>query len=153
MNRTVARILVWSAIGFALLFAAAFALGFYDGYREASSPGLAPRELPAWLFLVLVSALMAFGIWVGAIWMRSIDEAAQEAHKWAWYWGGSCGMAVGSVIAVMSILPQAAELRLPSLWEGRTDPAAYMTAGAALIVMVMLVGYGVAWAVWWLKRR
>ncbi len=153
MNKTVAKILIWSGVGCLVLFAAAFALGYYDGYREAHSPGSGQREVPAWLFLVLVSALMVGGIWVGAIWMRSIDEAAQEAHKWAWYWGGSIGMAVGAVIGLMAILPQAAELTLPTLWPDRADPAAYVATGGALMALVMFAGYLVAWAVWWWQRR
>ncbi|QTN19658.1 hypothetical protein HZ989_00815 [Brevundimonas sp. AJA228-03] len=154
MNRTVAKILIWSVIGCVVLFGAAYGIGFYLGSRDAGAPGAADGpEVPAWLFFIVVSIVMAGSIWVGAIWMRSIDEAAQEAHKWAWYWGGSCGMAVGAVFALASMLPQAADLALPSLWEGRTDPAAYFAAGAALMVLVMTGGYTIAWAVWWLRRR
>ena len=35
------------------------------------------------------------------------DEAAREAHKAAWYWGGSGGMAVGGVLICLATLPQA----------------------------------------------
>ena len=153
MNRTVAKILIWGAMGCAVLFTAAFAFGVYAGYREAHSPGAVPLEIPVWLFFLLMSVVMAGAIWIGAVWMRSIDEAAQEAHKWAWYWGGSCGMAVGAVVALTSMLPEASDLVLPSLWEGRTDPAAYISAGAILMVLLMTVGYGIAWVVWWLQRR
>lgn len=153
MNKTVAKILIWSAVGGLTAFVAAFALGFYDGYREASSPGSGQRDVPAWIFLTLVSGLMAVGIWVSAIWMRSIDEAAQEAHKWAWYWGGSCGMAIGSVIGLMAMLPQFADMALPTLWPDRADPAAYLATGAALMALIMLAGYTFAWVIWWLRRR
>ncbi|MBX9616865.1 MAG: hypothetical protein K2X25_14825 [Caulobacteraceae bacterium] len=153
MNRTVAKILIWSALGCVVLFAAVFALGYYDGYRAAHSPGVAPREFPAWLFFLVIAGTMAGSIWVGAIWMRSIDEAAQEAHKSAWYWGGSCGLALGSVVALMAILPQAATFVLPTVLPDRTDPAAYMVTGAALMALVMIAGYGIAWVIWWLRRR
>ena len=153
MNKAAAKILIWSSAAFVVVVFGAFALGYYDGYREAHSPGTSPREFPVWLFLVLVSAAMAASIWVGAIWMRSIDEAAQEAHKWSWYWGGSCGMAVGAVIGLMAMLPQAATVTLPTLWPDRADAAAYMATGAALMALVMTAGYTVAWGLWWLRRR
>lgn len=153
MNRTVARILIWWAIGTVVLLGAVFGIGVYQGYRDAHLGAAVGPEVPAWLLLVLLSGTMAGGIWIGAIWMRSIDEAAREAHKWAWYWGGSCGMALGAVVALMSMLPQSADLIPPTLWEGRTDPAAYAATGAVLMVLLMIVGYTIAWIVWWLRRR
>ena len=33
---------------------------------------------------------------------RDASEAAQEAHKWAWFWGGSSGMAVGGVFVILA---------------------------------------------------
>ena len=36
-----------------------------------------------------VGLAMAVGLWVCARWWRGLDEAAQEAHKWAWWWGSS----------------------------------------------------------------
>ena len=153
MNPTVSKILIWSVGGLVIIGAAAFGLGFYEGYQNARSPGPASPDVPLWLFATFATVVMGVSIWIGALWMRSIDEAAQEAHKWAWYWGGSCGMAVGGVIALMAILPRAASLDLPSLLPERTDPAAYLVTGAALMVLTMIAGYGVAWAVWWLRRR
>ena len=153
MNPKLARILVWSAAGLLIIAAVAFGLGFYEGYQNARLPELTSPGVPLWLFLIFSAVVMGFSIWIGGLWMRSIDEAAQEAHKWAWYWGGSCGMAVGGVIALMAVPQRAASLDLPSLLPDRTDPAAYLVTGAALMVLMMIAGYGVAWAVWWLKRR
>ena len=31
--------------------------------------------------------------WLALNYWRAIDEAAREAQKWAWFWGGSGGMA------------------------------------------------------------
>lgn len=95
---------------------------------------------------------MAGAMAIGTLWMRSIDEAAQEAHKSAWYWGGSAGMAVGGVLLVISaVQPATAALNLPAVL-GRTDPVAYAAAGAFGILTLMLIGYGVVWAWWWLSR-
>jgi hypothetical protein len=37
-----------------------------------------------------VGLAMAAALWVCTRWWRSLDEAAQEAHKWAWWWGSLC---------------------------------------------------------------
>ena len=86
-------------------------------------------------------------------WMRSIDEAAREAHKSAWFWGGCGGMAVGGVFFILASIPPAAALEIPSWFSGRTDPAAYAATGGGALALLMVVGYTLAWAWWWWKRR
>lgn len=103
--------------------------------------------------LVLAGLLGTASVWLGGRWMKSIDEAAQEAHKWSWYWGGSIGMAVGMVLILMAMLPLSSNIRLESWFDGRTDPAAYMATGAVAIVGLMMIGYLLAWALWWFQRR
>lgn len=102
---------------------------------------------------VLAAILLVATLWLGARWMKSLDEAAQEAHKWSWYWGGSVGMAVGMVLILVGSLPQTAGFNIESWYLGRTDPVAYMATGAFGIVGLMIAGYIVAWALWWLQRR
>lgn len=92
-----------------------------------------------------VGLAMAAGLWVCARWWRALDEAAQEAHKWAWWWGSTAGLAVGSVI--LYTLMYAAPDRLTG------EPKDLLLAGAALIGGAQTVGYGIAWAFWWLQRR
>ncbi|QYF86299.1 hypothetical protein [Brevundimonas sp. PAMC22021] len=95
--------------------------------------------------------LMAGALWVGALWMRNIDEAAREAHKSAWYWGGTAGMAVGGVGVVLSRLPQAATIQIPTI--GDPTPATYAAMGAVMMLGLMLLGYTIVWAWWWWARR
>ncbi len=102
---------------------------------------------------VLAGILMVAAFWFGARWMKSIDEAAQEAHKWSWYWGGSVGLAAGMVLIFVGSLPMGASLQVVSWFDGRTDPAAYMATGAVAIVGLMMIGYLLAWALWWFQRR
>jgi len=139
-------------LGFVLLVVAAFAVAALIGFVGAASGFDLPIvELVAMSVTAVV--LMAGALWIGAIWMRSVDEAAQEAHKSAWYWGGCAGLCIGGVGIVLANLPQSAEWRIPSLIPGRTDPVAYLASGATALGVLMVVGYLVVWAWWWLARR
>ena len=127
-------------------------MGLASELFEANTfPALSRYMLP--LTLVVVIGLVTFSLWVGARWMNSIDEAAQEAHKWAWYWGGSFGMAFGMVGLCVGMLPLAENITIPSAFSGRTDPMAYAATGAFALLTLMILGYLVAWGVWWLRRR
>jgi len=62
-------------------------------------------------------------------------------------------MAVGMVLILLGSLPQTATLNIASWYGERTDPAAYMATGAVAIVGLMMIGYLLAWALWWFQRR
>lgn len=131
---------------FWLLMAMTLVLGAVTGsvYSWLEHAGAMPGPLMSALILfVLFGLLIAGTIWW---WMRA-DEAVREAHKWAWYWGGSIGMCVGL-----------GTLLLGYAYGGR-DPVpadmsygAVLFAGATLVLAPMLVGYGVAWFAWWLSK-
>lgn len=131
-----------------LLFAAGVAVGYLQGSGKLSEDGAA-----IWVLGPFAVVAMGISLWIGAQWMRSIDEAAQEAHKWAWYWGGSTGMAAGGVLVILSSLPQAQRIQIPAWYAGRTDPAAYAASGAFGMLLLMLAGYLIAWVWWWRGRR
>src|SRR5687768_17367430 len=56
--------------------------------------GAAAVAGPAVMFASIMAASAATGLW----WWVKLDEAAREAHKWAFWWGGSAGMAIGAVL-------------------------------------------------------
>jgi hypothetical protein len=152
MSRDLKRVALFTVagcIGLVLaLFLAGAAVGFLAA-RGAVDPGAALLwVMGAFAVLVMLGALA-----VGVGWMRSIDEAAREAHKSAWYWGGSAGMSIGGVGIILAALPQAEKMQIPSWFAGRTDPVAYAATGAFGMMSLMLVGYLVAWAWWWWRRR
>lgn len=137
-------------IGFTLV---AMSAGGVVGYIQAS------REFSGmvvegffWWALVIGALLAAVSYWFGAVWMKSIDEAAQEAHKWSWYWGGSAGLAVAMAAYFVSFLPEARNWDVPTL-SGRSDPISYVVTGGLGVVLLLLIGYTVAWAFWWFQRR
>jgi hypothetical protein len=102
---------------------------------------------------VMAVLMMALALWLGFAWMVRIDEAAREAHKAAWYYGGSVGLAVGGVFIVLATAPPAERFVIASPFDGRTDPAAYAATGALGMMALMLIGYAVVWGWWWLARR
>ena len=106
--------------------------------------GPAAAPLRAALSVAALVAVMA----VTLVWWRGADEAVREAHKWAWFWGGSFGMAVG-LAGLLALDGDGVVLALPP----DAGPNAALMLGALGMLGLMLVGYLIAWAVWWLRRR
>jgi len=98
----------------------------------------------------VMAVAMAIGLAACVWWWRGIDEAAREAHKWAWWWGGSGGMAVGGMLLLTLTLNENAA---PSAAELGLSAAELLAGGMWIILMFQLAGYAVAWAAWWLKHR
>jgi uncharacterized BrkB/YihY/UPF0761 family membrane protein len=156
MPRTVVKILIGSAVAMVALIILSGVAGYAIGYFFADDPDAMARfeaAVAPVVLGVLGVGLMSAALWTAVLWMRSIDEAAREAHKSAWFWGGSTGMMLGGIAIILSFLPQASEWRLPFTFFDRDDPAIHAAIGAYAMMLLMLVGYGVAWAWWWWKRR
>ncbi|MDP1913573.1 hypothetical protein [Brevundimonas sp.] len=151
MAKGLKSVFLWSAVGLAVLTALVFVAVAVVGYFSAEG-SLDEARAMVWIMGVFAVLIMIGSMVGGAAWMRSIDEAAREAHKAAWYWGGSGGMAVGGVLVCLASLPQAGAIHIPSWLDGRTDPAAYAATGAFGMMLLMLIGYTVVWAWWWITR-
>lgn len=148
-----ARKLIFLLVGsFVGIMALGFLAGVAAGYWSAHTGGSQDTAM-VWGMGGFVTLAMVIAMVVSVIWMRSIDEAAREAHKAAWFWGGTGGMSVGMIAIVLASLPPAERFVFPSWFDGRTDPAAYAATGAFGILFLMLIGYAVVWAWWWLARR
>lgn len=104
-------------------------------------------SVPRPLLVVLAFVLMVVASWSSLIYWRNLDEAAREAHKFAWFWGASAGMIVA--IPVMALL-SAGWLEAVS---GPLPTNSWMMAGMMTMLGLQVVGYGVAWAGWWWMRR
>jgi hypothetical protein len=152
MNKKLVPILVRSVIGIVAFMVVAFVVGIAVGYLSASG-AIDQDQTTLWILGIIVAAVMVGGMVFTVAWMRSIDEAAREAHKAAWFWGGCGGMMVGVIFATLSVLPQARTWTLPSLFQGRTDPGAYAATGAFAMLLIMILGYTIVWAWWWWRRR
>ena len=103
----------------------------------------------SWLNAALVASVVAIamgiGLWASLKWWQGLDEAAQEAHKWAWWWGSTVGLAVAGVLFLTLLYGTGPQ--------GQASVKAGLMIGAAVVVGCQVVGYGVAWAFWGLKRR
>lgn len=146
------KLLLWTVLGCIALLVASLLSGVVIGYLKASGQGVVNGRVGLVVLGAFAVTVMVGAIVVGALWMRSIDEAAREAHKAAWYWGGSAGMAAGGVLMILTSLPQASALPIPSFFPDRLDPAAYAASGAFAMMSLMMIGYLIVWAWWWIVR-
>ncbi|MDQ8028096.1 MAG: hypothetical protein REJ23_05180 [Brevundimonas sp.] len=108
-------------------------------------------DVPGWAGLLLSFGLNALGM-IGAMvlcvwWWRRIDEAAREAHKWAWWWGGCFGLAGGGAV-LLTALSRDDSLDLVGLSQSNI-----LAAGMTLMMLCLVTGYTIAWVVWWAQRR
>lgn len=94
--------------------------------------------------------LGAVALWLSWRWWVKADEGVREAHKTSWYWGGSVGLVVVSVIA-MPLFAISADLAPAAAGLTRNE-AGFMLAGIVVTTVLLLVGYVVCWAGWWLTR-
>ncbi|MDP3406033.1 MAG: hypothetical protein Q8S03_15195 [Brevundimonas sp.] len=117
--------------------------GIIGGVLSAVFGGDGPAAAP--IVAGVVGLAMAFGLWACTVWWRGLDEAAHEAHKWAWWWGSTFGGSLGCV--ALFTLAYAGEAALTA------EPKDLFIMGAGLIGLSQVVGYGVAWVIWWLRRR
>lgn len=99
--------------------------------------------------VLLASAIAVFSAIHSLYWWRALDEAAQEAHKWAWWWGGNLGLVVGGAGVVAAALM---DVNLLPAFVQRSD-AALVAAGVLGVFAAQAVGYGLAWCGWWMARR
>lgn len=120
-------------------FVAGGVVGFMDG---VSGDDRSPSTFGA-VTLILVVGL---GGWITLLYWRRLDEAAREAHKFAWYWGGSLGMLVAFAAALLVIERNAAAFVWPG-WD--PSPSAYLFTGAMMVLCAQVIGYILVWIGWW----
>ena len=90
--------------------------------------------------------LIGLGVlWLMGLYWRRLDEAARTAQQSAWFWGGSIGMG----LALALLLPPTSPRWLPT----DVDPLLMAPLGGVVVVAGALIGFLVAWAAWWIRRR
>jgi hypothetical protein len=135
--------------GYVLTFGVTALVAALAGIGSATF-GDQPGAVGLGLTIAMISVAMAVGFAACLWWWRGIDEAAREAHKWAWWWGGSGGMAVGGVV-LLSLMARDDATPLPA--GIGPDAGDVFVAGMLAVLLFQLAGYVIAWAGWWLKHR
>jgi len=138
-----AKAWIWIFTGSALVFG--LVVGAWSSL-VADQPGQ-PLALTVFILAGLL-VLIPGAVFVTLKHWSRLDEAAREAHKWAWYWGGTLGMLPGLVLATT----RTSGPRVASAL-GFTEPDELVRFGALAVLTSMIVGYLLAWGFWWLRRR
>lgn len=149
MSRSGHRWLRNPLIRYLFVFGLMLLAGLIAGGLAAAVGASNPLRLT--LTVVGLSTTMALAIAACAWWWQGLDEAAREAHKWAWWWGSTFSLAVGGVVLItLTMAMNPAEMN-----EALRDTTAIdLVAGGAMGALLMQCGgYFIAWAVWWLRRR
>lgn len=131
--------------------AATFVASFTAGGFGGAAVAFAEEGGPIFYTVAAIAAGAAlvvgwYGFGIMMRYWRGIDELARDAHKTAWFWGGSAGLLVG-------LLPLLV-VRFSPLHVGMSE--AESTAfinGGAFVATAMLLGYLVFWAGFWIRAR
>lgn len=134
-----------------------FVFAFLAGgvYGVASSLGYAWHDLPAPVILVATFAMVAAAMTCTVLWMRDIDELARQAHYVAWFWGGSFALCI--LLCLVLAAPALPGLIDFAALERQFAPFAGdgggFIAGVTASLVVLSIGYGAWWLVFWLRKR
>ncbi|MFN3513071.1 MAG: hypothetical protein ACK41C_08505 [Phenylobacterium sp.] len=100
---------------------------------------------------VLTAAMILVVGPIAIVYWRRLDEAQREAHKFAWYWGGSAGIVV--VLLGFIALSSPGAQGFPADFLGAEEPRDLFAFGMVATLMAQVIGYFVAWIGWWIARR
>ncbi len=100
---------------------------------------------------IVTAVAVALTVWICLLWWHGLDEAAREAHKWAWWWGGTAGTLLGGLGIIGLSIVGDADGRLPGGLASLSQVDGIRLA-VVTVLLLQVGGYGVAWAVWWLAR-
>lgn len=122
------------------IIATALSMAVYGGLLV-----LANAE-PLLVWPAIAAALI--GMVFACLWVVSLDEAAQQAHYIAWFWGGSAGLVVSMLTFItVAMRPEA----FAPILSGLGEPYSF-ALGIACGLLPPSIGYLIWWAVLWLRR-
>lgn len=99
---------------------------------------------------VTYGLIITFLLGFTALSWRTMDEAARDAHKSAWFWGGGIGLAVAGWASSVILAPG---VDFGALMPTVSAPQGYFGLGVLATMLLQLVGFVIAWAGWWLAKR
>lgn len=99
----------------------------------------------------LVALVVALAMAGSVVYWRRLDEAAREAHKFAWYWGGSAGLGVATI--AFALMMGQAGVPVTTGFDGGTRPEDFVALGILGTILAQVTGYAIAWVGWWVSKR
>jgi uncharacterized membrane protein len=102
---------------------------------------------PPGVLKVALTVLAVVVAWSSVVYWRNLDEAAREAHKFAWLWGGT-----GGALAVVLLANFMTPDRLQAVF-GPQSISTWLILGMFAMILAQIVGYLLVWAGWWLARQ
>jgi hypothetical protein len=111
------------------------------------------------LALALTGGSAVWAIAMVTLYWRRLDEASREAQRSAMLWGGFYGllaaMAGGVAIAFSPAASSWIADTTTKLSDGGGAPATThaFLIGIAFAAVCTVIGFSIAWAIWWAKRR
>ncbi|MEM9838379.1 MAG: hypothetical protein AAF830_04395 [Pseudomonadota bacterium] len=133
---------------------AALVVCFFVGMAMSRLGSIASNtERPAIYISLLMIVATVIILIAALVWWRSLDELAREAHKSAWFWGGSFG-----VLIVLPVMFGAVEMVRRNALDLKDMPPEVglllgISIGVGTAVGGTLSGYLVAWVIFWLRKR
>lgn len=130
-------------------------LGFAAGYLSARDTLPAPFQAlgavlnSPWFLSAVLAVLSIWAVIATLAYWRAIDELAREAHKSAWFWGGSIGLSLG----IFGLFGLSLFEPLPTTMLQDEPPLRLMAIGAYGSFGCGLIGYLIAWAIIWWRAR
>jgi hypothetical protein len=120
--------------------------GAYMGYTGGSAAGMGPYVFGAAMLVGAVGSL----VWSWQYW-KSIDEMARRAHLDSLYWGGV--IASTPLLILAGVIYVYDDFQLGFVNELVSSPTQAFGLGIATLYSSILLGYGVFWLVWWMRKR
>jgi hypothetical protein len=118
---------------------------------------LAPApEDPAIRLALNVGCLLWIAVFAVYAWMR-LDETGKEAHKFAWFWGGTFALLAALLIAIgvltTPFFAEPVDAIIASYMKDRGEGQTGFAVGVLTAALIQIVGYGLVWIGWWLSAR
>lgn len=114
--------------------------------------------LPKGFVMPLALVAMVWAAAMATIHWKRLDEAARAAHRWAWYWGGTIGLAGAMIFAVLSMMFPDVTSFVSQIGEPLVNPKlppeqSYLFLGVMLAGVAQGIGFLGAWVYWWAAKR